>query len=200
MNPRRQILVSAIAAVVVTVLFFVFILKPKLAEIADAQRDTEQAIDQESNLRTELARLESLRRQQPQIQAKLARLRAYLPPSPDLPGFIRLVQSAATSSGVDLASISPSQPSELPEARGISTITATLTVQGGFHRMTNLLSKLENLSRVVEVRSISLTPISEQGRTVLDGTIGLTMYVVADDAALTGRAAPRPTPTAEAGR
>jgi Tfp pilus assembly protein PilO len=202
MNARRQILISAGAAVLVTILFFFFLLKPKLTEISDAQSDTQTAVDRESTLRTELVRLEALRKQEPQTRAKLAKLKAYLPTTPDLPGFIRLAQSSATGAGIDLTSIAPSQPSEMESARGIQIITATLTVQGGFHRMENFLTRLENLPRVVEVRSLALSPISVLGQTVLDGTIGVTMYVVSDDATLTGsarRTSPRPSATPTTG-
>jgi len=147
MNTRRQIIISAAAAVGVTVLFFVFLLKPKLADIESAHRDTQSAIDRESTLRTELSRLQALSKQEPQTRAKLATLKAYLPPVPDLPGFIRQAQAAATDAGVDLDSIAPSQPSDLESAKGVQTISATLTVHGGFHRMEDLAPRATRARR-----------------------------------------------------
>ena len=199
MNTRRQLIIAAGAAVAVTVLFFVFLLQPKLGEIEDAQRETQGAIDRESTYRAELARLQALSKQEPQTRAKLATLMAYLPSAPDLPSFIRQAQAAATGAGVDLNSIAPTQPADLEGAKGIQTISATLTVHGGFHRMEDLLARLEGLQRVVEVRAIALSPVVDplSGETVLDGTITLTMYVVADDAVFSKptTAKPAPSPT-----
>lgn len=200
MSTKRQLIFAGIGAALVTVLFFVFALKPKLTEIAEVRADVESAVDRESSLRAELGRLTQLQKSEPQTRAKLATLKGFLPSVPDLPGFIRQAQTAANKAGVDLKSIAPSPPADIESANGVQSLNATLTVSGGFHRIEELLSRLEGLQRVVEVRTLSLSPVADpiSGGVILDGTITLVMYVVSDDATAPTRttSSPRPTTTA----
>jgi Tfp pilus assembly protein PilO len=199
MNTRQQIIAAAAGAVVVTIVFFFFALKPKLHEISQARQDIETAQTQQSSLQAELNRLGQLQKNEPQIRAKLSKVAAYLPSTPDLPGFIRQVQAASNASSVELNSIAPSPPSDLTGATGVQTINATLTVHAGFRRIEDFLARMENLDRVVQVQTISLSPVVDplSGETVLDSTITLTMYVVTDNAtATTPGANPSPAATA----
>lgn len=181
---RRQVVIPAVAAIAVIVLFFMLLLRPKMSQIDETRAAVESAQDGETSLRNELVRLEEARRNASRTSARLATVSQYLPSSPDLPGFIRLVQRAATQSGIDLNSIAPGLPADLPDARGVETISVTLTIEGGFRRIEDFLSRLENLERVVEVRTITLAPgqtgLSDQ--ITLQSTLTLTMYVVQPDA------------------
>src|SRR6266568_6444174 len=123
MNSRRQITIGAIVAVVVTILFFLVLLKPTLGDISKTKDDVTQAKSQQDTLQVELRHLQDVRKNAPVTMAKLAALSQFLPDTPDLPGFIRVVQDAATLSGVDLQSIAPSPPAALSSATGVSTIS-----------------------------------------------------------------------------
>lgn len=203
MNERQQAIVAGVVSVLVTLLFFVFLLKPKMSEVADARERFEQSQKEEGGLRNELARLDDVRARAPETTARLARVQQYLPSSPQLPGFIRLLQDAATGAGVDLRSIAPSPPGTLEGGDGIQTIAVTLTLSGGFFRIHGFLARLEQLDRIVEVTSISLAPATDDvtGAASLLSTFSLRMYVVQPDAQLgvtVGRrsgASPSPSPT-----
>ncbi|MGZ4141651.1 MAG: type 4a pilus biogenesis protein PilO [Actinomycetota bacterium] len=202
MNSRRQIMIAAAAAVGVTVIFFFFLLKPKLSDISKARSDIVTAQSEQQTLQVQLQHLQEVRKNAPQTMAQLAAVSQYLPTTPDLPGFIRLLQDAATQSGMDLQSIAPSPPADLTNATGVQTISVTIVGRAGFFRLTDFLSRLENLQRAVEVRSIALAPqaTSLSSELVLNTTITMQMFVVGSNARVGGSVArPTPTPSASAG-
>jgi Tfp pilus assembly protein PilO len=204
-SQQRQIVIGAAVAVLVAVLFFFVLLKPKLNDISKTRDDVQSAQDEQSSLQTQLAHLKDVQRRAPQIEAQIQHVEQYLPDNPDLPGFIRLVQSAATASGIDLQSIAPSPPSALQTAPGVSVISVTLTIQGGFFRVEDFLSRLEGLQRAVEVRALALSPIETElsNEVSLTSTVTLQMYTATEGArATTGssnnRASASPSPSATA--
>jgi len=198
-NTRRQLVVAGVVAVVVTAVFFLFLLKPKLNDISKTRSDVATARAEQDTLNTQLAHLKDVKKNAPQTLAKLAALSQYVPATPDLPGFIQQVQSAATASSIDLQSIAPSPPAAVVGSTGVETISVTLTCQAGYFRIEDFLSRLENLQRAVEVRAISLSPIQSQvsSELTLSSTISLTMFVAAPNAsARAGGAAPAPSSSA----
>src|SRR5258707_11498485 len=116
MNTRRQIAIAAAVAVGLTALFFFFLLSPKLKEVSKTRDDVQTAQAEQATLQTELDHLKDVKKNAPGTMAKLAALSQYLPATPDLPGFIRQIQDAATRAGVDLQSIAPSPPATLTGA------------------------------------------------------------------------------------
>ena len=197
MNTRRQLVIAGVVAVVVTVLFFMFLLKPKMNDISKTRSDVQTAKSEQDTLNTQLAHLKDVKKNAPETMAKLAALSEYVPSTPDLPSFIQQVQDAATSSSIDLQSIAPSPPASVTGSSGVQTISVTLTCQGGFFRIEDFLSRLENLPRALEVHAISLSPIQSpvSSELSLSSTISLTMFVAAPNASARSAAV---TPTASA--
>ena len=192
---RRRYALAAVAGLAIVLIFFVFILKPKLNEITEVRDQVEQQQDQAQSLRITLARLREAQRQQPQTQARLAVFDRLLPTTPDLPAMIRQLQTAASASGMDLVSIAPSPPANLTGATGVQTISVNILVRGGFFRLETFLTRLEDLQRVVEVTSISIAPETDTltGLTTLSSTLSFRMYVVQPNATVSGgSAAPAP--------
>jgi len=200
-NTRQQLIAAGVAAVVVTALFFLFLLSPKLKDISKTRTDVQTARAEQETLNTQLAHLKDVKKNAPETMAKLAALSQYVPQTPDLPGFILQVQTAATESGIDLQSIAPSPPANVTNSTGVQTISVTLTCQAGFFRIEDFLARLENLPRAVEVRAISLSPIQSpvSSELVLSSTISLTMFVATPNAtARGGPAVPAAAPSVTA--
>jgi Tfp pilus assembly protein PilO len=205
---RRQLLVAGAAAIVLVLVMVFVLIRPKSADIKAVNVKIEAAKKTEQDLRNTRRQLEQARADAPATQAELAKFTALLPPTPSLPGFIREVQAIANTEGVDLTSIAPSPPTALqaPGGRaavtGVQTISVNLNVVGGFFRMESFVARLEQLSRVVEVRSIAITPTTDQltGAFTLQSTITLIMYVVQPGAVAPAGSIPAPsvTPTSSA--
>jgi Tfp pilus assembly protein PilO len=203
-NARKQMLVVLVSALAVVAVFFVLVFSPKTKEISKVRTQLAEAQAREQELRNSLAELEQVRRSAPATTAKLETIASYLPSGPDLPGFIRLMQTASGAAGIDLQSIAPSQPIALPGSTGIQSISVTVVVEGSFRRVEDLLARVENLARVVEVDSVALSPIVDAvtGVMTLQGTLSMKTFIVQPDATFSGGATDVPvagtTPTATA--
>jgi Tfp pilus assembly protein PilO len=197
---RRQIAIAVAAAIGITILFFLLLIKPKLNDISTTRADVQAAEQQHDTLELQLAHLREIQKNAPATIDKLAKVSQYLPSTPDLPGFIRLVQDAATTSGVDLQSIAPSPPTDLTGSSGVQTISVTLTLRAGFFRLEDFLARLEGLQRAVEVRSIAMAPSETElsNQVVLATTITLQMYVVQQNASASSGTTVAPRPSASA--
>jgi Tfp pilus assembly protein PilO len=189
---RRNIILIVVGGLVVSLLFYFVLITPKIKDISAVKDKIEEAQRRERTLRNSLRQLQEADRNKAATQAKLAKLELALPQTPDLPAFIRQVQAASNAAGIDLRSIAPSPPSAMEGSTGIEQITVTLQVSGGYFRMQDFLARLEDLQRVVEVRSVSLAPGTDEitGEFSLQGTITMAMYVVQTGARA---AAVRPT-------
>lgn len=196
----RRYALAAVSAVLIVGVFFLFVLSPKLKDISEVRDQVEAAQDEGQTLRNRLRQLQTAQRDEPTTRARLAVFDRLLPPTPDLPSLIRQLQTAATASGIDLRSIAPSPPSAVTGRTGVQSVPVTVQVVGGFFRLQSLLTRLEELQRVVEVTSISISPQidSVSGLFTLSSTITFRMYVVAPNASL-GGAAPTPAATPTTG-
>ncbi|HEX2032044.1 MAG TPA: type 4a pilus biogenesis protein PilO [Actinomycetota bacterium] len=150
---RRAPLIAGIAAFLVAVLVFVFLVFPKFGQIDEAEQDLREAEQQELALEAELARLRAAAEDLPRLQRQLARFRRAVPPVADLPGLINDLQDAANVAGVEFFSISPSQPVAGP---GATEIPAQVQVIGTFFPVDEFLFRLETLRRAAEVDSIQV--------------------------------------------
>jgi len=195
---RRYAAAGAIVLVVVLLVFLVLV-KPKFSQVSDVHQQVVKAQGETESLRIRLRELQSLAANQQETQAELAVLDQALPATPELVSLIRELQSAATLSGIDLASIAPSPPGDLGNATGVQAINVNIQVSGGFFRLETFLARLESdtFKRVVEVQSIAIAPTTDPitGLTTLSSTITFRMYVVQADARVSGPP-PQPAPTA----
>lgn len=199
----RRYLIAGAVALAVVLLFFLVLLKPKFSQISEVRQQIAGEQLKTQSLQLRLQQLQNAQRNQVETLAKLAVLNRALPSVPDLPALIRLLQTAASNSGVDLKSIGPSPPAPLTNATGVQTVSVNLQVAGGFFRLESFLARLEDLPRVVEVGSISIAPETDPntGLTTLASTLTFRMYVVQPDARVSGAVPPpsvTPTPTTTA--
>lgn len=156
MSRRGPIIVLAISLVLAILLFF-FLVVPKMREVSRTEESVEQARGQELSLRAELARLQGVRENAPQIRRQVARFRRAVPPVADLPGLINALQDAADVSDVEFFSVSPGTPVSFPQVAA-SEIPAEVQVIGGFFQVDEFLFRLETMDRAAKVISVSVGP------------------------------------------
>jgi Tfp pilus assembly protein PilO len=193
----RRIAIAGVAAFAVVLLFFLIILKPKFGQISEVRDQIEAERQTTQSLEIRLRQLQAAQRNQVETTARLAALNRALPANPDLPALIRLLQSIATRSGMDLLSIAPSPPAKLDNATGVDVISVNLQLTGGFFRLESFMTRLEDMPRVVEVTSISVAPTTDEatGLISLATTLTFRMYVVQANASVVGAAPSSPRPT-----
>lgn len=146
---------GALAMVVVLLAWFMFVLKPKSAELSSAQNKTQEEVAKESGLQSTLARLKALDAQRPAREAEMQRLAVAVPEQPDLATFILSVNELGARAGVRWVSVAPTAPVAGPQGSP-SVITLTMNFEGGFFQVLDFLARVERLRRIVVVDGLEL--------------------------------------------
>ena len=189
---RRNVLILVMVLILIAVAYFFLVFQPQSRNIEEARLAAEAMEQREQELTLELRRLESLRDNAPELQAKLQRLDAAIPTNdPQLAQFILLVEEAANTSGIEWLSVAPGLPAAVEGAPGALEVSITMNVTGGYFQVQDFLVRLENLSRAVKISTISLGP--EQLPTLTVG-MSMTMFLTSEAQPAAAAAAPEPTP------
>lgn len=180
MNGRQVPLITAIAGVVVAILVVVLLVLPEANRVRDTNTQITQAVSQQDTLRVELAQLQSDQQQAPHTRRVLARLNGKVPPTTDLPGLIRLLNSAANRAGVSFMSVSPATPTPPSTGPQVSVIPVSVTVSGGFWSIDEFMYRLENLPRLATMGTASFTrsapAVDTLGTTTITATVQVSFF------------------------
>jgi Tfp pilus assembly protein PilO len=165
LSGKRGPVLAAVVAIVVAILLLLFLVLPKMGQVSDAKKKLEGARSNQSTLESELSALQDAQSAAPQSQETIDKVNRLVPPTADLPGLILLLQNAATGSGIDLFTITPSTP-VFDETTGLSTISVSISASGTYFTLTEYLYKIETLeSRAAKVLSVNLSPNAASGDT-----------------------------------
>lgn len=164
MNFRsRPAIFGAVGAVLILVLWYFFLWTPRSNDVNREKKRADQAETQRDELRTRIARLRALKRDEPLKRSQLESLRSAIPDDPALAQFLLQANDAANRSGIDFLSISPTAPSagagatSTPAAAGAPpSIKLTITASGGYFQVLDYMNLLDRLPRLVVIDSIQL--------------------------------------------
>jgi Tfp pilus assembly protein PilO len=192
-SERRPLLIGIAAALGLLLLWFFVLWSPQGSRLSDA-RDRERAAEAEQQeLQARIARLQSLQRDEPQKRAQLESLRVAIPDEPNLAQFILDANTAANTSGINFLSISPSPPvagtgptpgsaptptttpGAAPAGPSPAVINLQLSVSGGYFQVLDFVNRLNGLSRLVVIDTVSLAT----GGQSTAGATGLTVSIAA---------------------
>lgn len=161
---RKTIAIGSAAALGVIVLWFVLLWSPQQGRKTDARTRREAAEARVATLRVQLQRLQDLKRNEALQLSQIETLRVAVPDQPNLAQFILDANDAATKSGIDFLSISPSQPTGGgPQAP--ASMAVALNITGGYFQVLDYMNRLTDLPRLVVIDQFSLTP-DETGATM----------------------------------
>jgi Tfp pilus assembly protein PilO len=190
---RRNILILAVAVVVLTVVFFFILWNPQTSRIDEARQRADTEEQNVNTLRVELARLQALQKDAPALREQAAKFEAAMPSDPHLAEFILMVQDAANASGIDWVSVSPTPPAA-GTTQGVSVIAIQMNVNGGYFQVQDFLVRLESLERAVKIGTVNLGP-GPGGLPQLAISLAMQMFVsTPGQAALGGTAPAQPAP------
>lgn len=142
---RTALVLSALGAILVVILFAVFVFQPAREELAAVEEQIELELDEQERLEAEIARLRLVREDAPGVEADLAAAEAIVPRDPALPALVRQLQLAADEAGIELTSVSTSRPVEVEEApaQGLSSIDVSTQLEGGYFQVVDFLRRIE---------------------------------------------------------
>ncbi|MCU1449753.1 MAG: Tfp pilus assembly protein PilO [Acidimicrobiales bacterium] len=167
---NRRLLIPVVAGVVVVALWFVALWGPQGSALSAAKKRAADAVAKRETLRDQLTRLQQSRRDQPLKQAQLETLRVAIPDDPNLAQFILDANDAASRSGIDFLSITPTPPSATTSAGSTATTTPGVTggpggpppairlamsISGGYFQVLDFVNRVDRLPRIVVVDALS---------------------------------------------
>src|SRR5439155_1795925 len=108
-SPRLLIPVGA--GVLVLLIWFAALWGPQGSALSKAKKRADSAEQQRDTLQDQLTRLKASKRDEPLKRSQLETLRVAVPDDPNLAQFILDANDAASRSGIDFLSITPTPPS-----------------------------------------------------------------------------------------
>jgi type IV pilus assembly protein PilO len=162
-DARNVLLLGFLAVVLLVVGFYFLLLGPLLSRLneADQQRDTQEA--QLAQVQQEVAELEEVRRNSPEIERQLLELSKRIPTQPEIPTLVVQMEEIARSSNVSQLSIEPGTPGPPPGGGDFSVVPVTLRFRGTYDEMQNFLLQTRNLVRLVTVTNLSYCRLGPTG-------------------------------------
>lgn len=187
---RQSILLTFLAIVAILAAGWFLLIKPKSNAVAEKRTEVETQQAANAQLRARIAMLRELAKDLPAQQARLAEIQRRIPGNPALPALIRALSDAASTSGVDLVSLSPGPPALLAAApaapvapvatgtpvggavrpgaaltsgRALAQIPVTIVVSGGYFQIEQFFSNTEALQRSMLVTGVSVAPATGGG-------------------------------------
>jgi Tfp pilus assembly protein PilO len=176
------VIVVAVCGVLVLALGWLVLLGPKQKTIANLKLQTAAVRQQVAD---DLSRAATARDATgaPTIKtADIYKLETAMPSITDMPDLLLELDQTATAAGVTLQSIQPAAP--VDSGQGYSTVHISLTANGNFYTVTDLLYRLRNLvyvrsgaleanGRIFTIDMVNLAPFGNQ----LQATLTLDTYV-----------------------
>jgi type IV pilus assembly protein PilO len=164
MSSRNVILLGVLGLVVLVVAFYFLLLGPLLENLdqqADA-RDQRQATLAE--LQAEVARLEEVRRNSPELQRQLLELNKRIPTQPEVETLVVQIEDIAETAGVTQTQIVRGDPGP-PEGGGDFTVQPiTMSFEGTYEELLEFLRLADDLVRLMAVNNVAYQ-VAEEGTT-----------------------------------
>jgi Tfp pilus assembly protein PilO len=157
---RRAPIIAAVGVVIVAILFFLILVLPKMHSVSEAQDQLDQAHQQQTTLEVRKAALEQAKLDAPKNQHVINNVHKRIPPIADEPGLIQLLNGAAVSAGIELVSLTPSNP-VFDATTGLSTITVAVSATGSYFDITQFMFNIETLPRAAVVTTLTLAPVDQ---------------------------------------
>lgn len=199
---HRVPLIGLLAAVVLAAGFWFLVWSPKSDEQAAYDAETVQLEQQVATLESEIERLEEIQANEPEYQAKLARLLEYVPEDAAQPVALKQVQQVADLAGVTITSLSNGDPvlvegAPPAEDPGLALVKmdVTMTADGGYFQQVDLLRRLEvDVPRALLIRNVTVAEAADGFPELMTTWSGELFAVVPVEAAPPPAPAPGETP------
>ena len=161
----RAPLFGLLAVLVLGVAFWYFGWEPLAEEKEQYETETADLEMRASQLQAEIAELRRVEENQLEIQAELALMEEYIPNEVAQPTALREFQSTADDAGVVIDNVSFGQPVAVEESPStgdegttLAEISLTMTIEGGYFQLVDLLRRLEvDVPRALLVESLTVS-------------------------------------------
>jgi Tfp pilus assembly protein PilO len=160
---HKQVILGSVAIVLVMAVMFFLLVGPRRGQLAEVNEQVTAAQSETVVLETELARLEGLQKQAPQLQAALDEISDLVPEENRVSNFVFQVQQEANRSGLDFISITPQLPKSPPEGAPLAEVKIDIGAKGSFFTIQDFIRRLTELDRAVRIDGFNMTALQEEG-------------------------------------
>lgn len=175
----RYLLCAALTVAVVVGLWFVWLSASDEELTAEKAKEVQLRQDYDSKL-AQAVNLEALKKQREQVEQYVTQLEKQLPSKAEMDALLSDINQAGLGRSLQFELFRPGQViikdyyAELPIA---------VRVTGQYHDMGAFASDIANLSRIVTLNNISITPVKD-GNLVMDATAKTFRYLDNEEVAL----------------
>jgi type IV pilus assembly protein PilO len=181
----RYLLCLAVTVVVVVALWFLWLSSSDEELTAEQAKEVQLKEDYKKKL-TQAVNLEALQKQREQVQQYVTQLEKQLPSKAEMDALLSDINQAGLGRSLQFELFRPGQVSvkeyyaELPIA---------VRVSGRYHDMGAFAADISNLSRIVTLNNLSITPLKD-GMLTMDTTAKTFRYLDSEEVALQRKTAP----------
>lgn len=165
-NDRNILILGILIILLLVVGYYFLLLSPLRSEFAARTEERESKEAQLQQLQQEVANLEAIADNAPDIERQLLELSKRIPTQPEVPSFVVQVEEISGAAGVTQLSIQPGTPEPPPGGGDFSQIPITMTFEGTYEQLQDFMVRLQNLVRLVAVSEVSY----EEAEPVGEGT------------------------------
>jgi Tfp pilus assembly protein PilO len=165
-SARTRIIIVAVAAVLVSLIFYMFFIRSRQSELSDVKAQVDAAESETATLQIELQQLQQLQENAPELEAELQRIRQFVPTDHEVPNFIFQVQEEADESGVDFVQITPElpkSPAEDPTGTTLAQVRVTIGASGGYFAVQDFMRRLYELDRALRIDTMTIATSGAEG-------------------------------------
>jgi Tfp pilus assembly protein PilO len=178
---RSTLLLILLGVILVTAVWFVFLISPKRSEISDINDQIDSAAVEKLGVLGEIAALEDIRDSELTYRRANAEVERSVPATPELATFIEDVNRLAEDTDVSVATLTPSPPGVV-EGQLFQALSITIEVQGQFFEILGFLYGLQDMERLVKVDSLTLAPVTDaDGNQEMVASIRGSIFTLATD-------------------
>lgn len=197
LGDRRAPLFAGIGVALLAVLLVVFLVLPKMNEITAAEEELQQTQGETATLLSEKVALEDAKDRAPEYEETIQDVQQRIPPVVDESGLLLLLQNAASTAGLDVATISPATPT-FDAGTGLSTISVGIQATGSYFEITEFMYEIETLPRAAKATGVSVTPADTTG-SVPSLQLSTTVLLYTSDSSAGPGSIPGPTTSTPTG-
>jgi type IV pilus assembly protein PilO len=172
----RTALFLAVAAIIVVALWFVW-LEGANAELEQEQKKEEALREDYKKKLAQAVNLEGLKKQREQVQQYVTQLEKQLPSKAEMDALLSDINQAGLGRSLSFELFRPGQVSV---KEYYAELPISLRVTGRFHDVGAFASDIANLSRIVTLNNVSVTP-GKDGVLLMDATAKTFRYLDGDE-------------------
>jgi Tfp pilus assembly protein PilO len=150
----RKILIFAAVGLVILLIWVEAVFNPEGHKLASVNANVQAAQTQQSALQARLDRLKVYSSESGQFQALAQRLSAAVPSSTGVYGYITAISTAASTAGMKVASISPSQ---VTSEGTLEVVPIVVTASGTYSQTLAFIQALYALPRLTVINQVSIS-------------------------------------------